>query len=106
MAIPTFIYFDTSSECLPEMVTAPRTLSWVSTQHMRTGLTDLVKARTSQVNGCAHCLQLHLNWAHKAGVPLSRIDLLTVRHEASDFTDRERVTLVWTEALTDLNCRG
>jgi hypothetical protein len=47
MAIPKFIDFDTSSECLPETATALRSVSWVSTQHVHTGLTDLVKARAS-----------------------------------------------------------
>jgi alkylhydroperoxidase family enzyme len=63
MVSPKFVEFDTFSECPPEAVTALRTLSRVSTQDLDRRLVELVKARASQINGCAYCLQLHLNWA-------------------------------------------
>ena len=68
-------------------------------------LVELVRLRASQINGCAYCLQLHLNWARKAGVPQSRLDRLAVWRDAADFTERERAALAWTEALTDLSRR-
>ena len=40
------------------------------------GLTELVKLRASQINGCAFCLKFHLGVARKAGVPQDKLDLL------------------------------
>lgn len=99
------IDFEAFSKRLPQAVTALRTLSQISTPDLDKGLVELVKARASQINGCAYCLQLHLNWARKAGVPQSRLDRLAVWREAPDFTDRERAALAWAEALTDLSRR-
>ena len=103
MASLQSVDFDAFSKRLPEAVTALRTLSQISTQDLGKGLVELVKARASQINRCAYCLQLHLNWARKAGVPQSRLDRLAVWREAPDFTGRERAALAWTEALTDLS---
>jgi len=67
------------------------------------GLLELIKIRASQLNGCAFCLQLHLNFARKAGVPAAKLDLVAAWREAGDrFGARERAALAWTEALTRL----
>jgi len=65
-------------------------------------LTELVKLRASQINGCAFCLQLHLNLARKLGLPQAKTDLLTTWRDAGIFTARERAALAWTEALTTM----
>jgi len=65
-------------------------------------LVELVKLRASQVNGCAFCLQLHLNIARKIGVPAGKLDLVAVWRETNLFSERERAALAWTEALTTL----
>ncbi len=63
-------------------------------------LAELVKVRVSQINGCAFCLALHLDWARKAGVPQAQLDRLPVWREADAFDARERAALAWAEALT------
>ncbi|MGD0639918.1 MAG: carboxymuconolactone decarboxylase family protein [Roseiarcus sp.] len=70
------------------------------------GLTELVKLRASQINGCAYCLQLHLNIARKLGLPGAKLDLVAVWREAGVFTDREMAALAWTEALTERAAEG
>ncbi|RBP09069.1 AhpD family alkylhydroperoxidase [Roseiarcus fermentans] len=65
--------------------------------------TELIKLRASQINGCAFCLQLHLNIARKLGVPGEKLDLVGVWRETDVFSPRERAALAWTEALTDLS---
>ncbi len=63
-------------------------------------LTELVKVRASQVNGCAFCLGYHLDLARRAEVPAQKLDLLATWHEAVGvYSARERVALAWTEAL-------
>lgn len=93
--------FEFFSNSLPEAVAALRTLGRVSGQDLDKGLVELLKVRASQINGCAYCLQLHLNWARKAGVTQSRLDRVAVWREAPDFTAQERAALQWTEALCE-----
>lgn len=66
-------------------------------------LTELLKLRASQLNGCAFCLQYHLNVARKAGVPGEKLDLVATWREAGIYTPRESAALAWTEALTRLD---
>ena len=63
-------------------------------------LTELIKLRASQINGCAFCLQLHLNFSRNIGVPSSKLDLIAAWRDAGVFTSREMAALAWTEALT------
>jgi AhpD family alkylhydroperoxidase len=64
------------------------------------GLTELLKLRASQINGCAFCIQFHLNMARKAGVPGQKLDLVAAWREAGAYSPREYAALSWTEALT------
>jgi AhpD family alkylhydroperoxidase len=65
-------------------------------------LTELIKLRASQINGCAFCVQYHLNVARKLGVSGEKLDLVAVWREAGVFTPREMAALAWTEALTEM----
>lgn len=99
MTSPQPIDFEHFQKSLPEAVTALRTLSAGAGQGMDKGLLELIKVRASQLNGCAYCLQLHLNWARKAGVSQAKLDRLAVWSEAPDFSAEERAALAWAEAL-------
>jgi AhpD family alkylhydroperoxidase len=66
-------------------------------------LVHLVKIRASQINGCAVCLVMHTQEAHRDGETEMRIYLLNAWREAPHFTPRERAALAWTEALTRLD---
>jgi AhpD family alkylhydroperoxidase len=63
-------------------------------------LLELIKMRTSQINGCAFCLDMHSKDARAAGETEQRLYLLNAWHEAPFYTERERAALAWTEALT------
>jgi AhpD family alkylhydroperoxidase len=69
---------------------------------LETETVELVKLRASQINACAFCTQLHLNFARKHGVPPRKLDLVAAWRDAGIYSDRERAALAWTEALTDL----
>ena len=60
----------------------------------------LIKLRTSQINGCAFCVQHHILESEKLGVSVDKLNLVVVWREAPQFTPRERAALTWTEALT------
>lgn len=66
-------------------------------------LTELVKLRASQINGCANCIGLHAVDARENGETEQRIYMLPAWREAPCYTDRERAALEWTEALTRLS---
>ncbi|WP_296226665.1 carboxymuconolactone decarboxylase family protein [Ralstonia sp. UBA689] len=63
-------------------------------------LTELVRLRASQINGCAYCIDLHTADARRAGEDDRRLATVSVWHETPLFTDRERAALAWTEAVT------
>ena len=65
-------------------------------------LVELIKVRASQINGCAFCVQFHINLARKLGVPVAKLDLVAVWREAGIFDARENAALAWTETLTRL----
>src|SRR3984885_9418385 len=67
------------------------------------GLSELVKIRASQINGCANCLNMHTVFARENGETVQRIDLLPAWREAPCYTDRERAALGWAEAMTRLS---
>lgn len=67
------------------------------------GLTELVKLRASQLNGCAFCLKFHLGVARKAGVSEAKLDLLAAWRDAELFSAREKAALDFAEALTLLD---
>lgn len=69
-------------------------------------LSELIKLRVSQINGCAFCVQLHLNVARRLGVERSKLDLLPAWRDAGVFTAREAAALRWAESLTYLNGQG
>lgn len=69
-------------------------------------LTELVKLRVSQINGCAFCIQHHLNVARKAGVDSTKLDLVAAWHDAGVFSERESAALAWAESLTAVAIQG
>jgi AhpD family alkylhydroperoxidase len=64
------------------------------------GLLELVKLRASQINGCAHCIDMHTKELRADGESEQRLYLLDAWRESPFYTDRERAALAWTEAVT------
>jgi AhpD family alkylhydroperoxidase len=63
-------------------------------------LTELVRLRASQINGCAFCVDMHTTDARKGGETDRRLATVVVWRETPFFTERERAALEWTEAVT------
>ena len=66
-------------------------------------LVELVRARASQLNGCAYCVDMHTRDARKGGETEQRLYALPVWRETPFFTARERAALELTEAGTRLS---
>ena len=64
------------------------------------GLVELVKVRTSQINGCAYCIEMHTADARRHGETESRIYALTAWKESPLFSAEERALLQLTEDAT------
>lgn len=63
-------------------------------------LLHLIKLRTSQINGCAYCLDMHWKDLIAIGEDPQRMYSLDAWRECPYYTDRERAALAWTEAVT------
>lgn len=95
--------FETFTSTAPAVVAALRALTKaVDDSGLEKPLTELLKVRVSQLNGCAFCLQFHLNLARRHGVEARKLDLVAVWREAGIYSGREQAALAWAEALTVL----
>lgn len=66
-------------------------------------LLDLVYLRVSQINSCAFCLDMHFKDLRATGEEEHRLYGLDAWRETPFYTERERASLAWAEALTKLN---
>ncbi len=69
-------------------------------------LLELVKIRSSQINGCAYCLDMHTKDAIALGESEQRIHVLAAWREAPFYSPRERAALAWCETLTQISETG
>jgi len=60
----------------------------------------LVQLRTSQLNGCAYCIDMHWKDLRAAGEKEQRLYALDAWRESPFYGDRERAALEWAEAVT------
>jgi AhpD family alkylhydroperoxidase len=63
-------------------------------------LLELVKLRASQINQCAHCIDMHTKELRADGESEQRLYLLNAWRESPFYSERERAALAWTEAVT------
>ncbi|NUU04404.1 carboxymuconolactone decarboxylase family protein [Herbaspirillum robiniae] len=64
-------------------------------------LIHLVFLRVSQINGCAHCIDIHTRDLIKSGMSIDKVVLVPVWNEATYlFSDLERAALAWSEEVT------
>ncbi|MBX8994305.1 MULTISPECIES: carboxymuconolactone decarboxylase family protein [Staphylococcus] len=63
-------------------------------------LQELIKIRVSQINGCAFCLNMHTDDAHKIGVDEKRIYLLNAWDDTDIYSDKEKAALELAEYVT------
>lgn len=67
-------------------------------------LTHLVFLRVSQINGCAHCIDIHTRDLIAEGMSVEKLVLVPVWHEAHYlFSAQERAALAWAEEVTQVS---
>ncbi|CAN7604516.1 carboxymuconolactone decarboxylase family protein [Neorhizobium sp. LjRoot104] len=66
-------------------------------------LIHLVFLRVSQINGCAHCIDMHSRDLRKT-MSIDKITLVPVWDEVPHlFSDQERAALAWAEEVTNVS---
>lgn len=74
----------------------------IETSSVPKRLRELVSLRTSQINGCAPCVDMHTKEAAAAGETQLRLNLVAVWRETALFSDAERAALALAEEGTRL----
>jgi len=69
-------------------------------------LRHLVDIRASQINGCAFCVDMHVKEATIDGERPLRLHHVAIWRESPLFSERERMALEWTEAVTHISTPG
>jgi AhpD family alkylhydroperoxidase len=86
---------------VPEMTTGMAAINHaLRNSTLEPELHELIKIRSSQLNGCAFCIQFHLNEARKIGVAAAKLDLLPAWRETTIYSAREAAALAFAERIT------
>jgi len=68
---------------------------------------EMINIRTSQINGCAYCIDKHSRDALRQGEDLKRLLVLSAWREAKDwFSEEDQAILTLTEEVTLIAGRG
>ncbi len=71
--------------------------------NLQAELIHLVFLRVSQINGCAHCIDMHSRDLRKT-MSVDKITLVPVWDEVPHlFSDQERAALAWAEEVTNVS---
>ena len=82
------------------------TKPYIQSSEISARLRALVELRTSQINGCAYCVDLHSREARAAGEGQQRLDCLPAWRETDFYDERERAALAWAESVTLVSQTG
>jgi AhpD family alkylhydroperoxidase len=87
----------------PELMKRWTEIGELINDSLEISLVELVKTRSSILNGCANCINMHTAEARAHGESEQRLYLLAAWQEAPVYTPRERAALAWTDALTKMS---
>ena len=77
--------------------------TYLGTTDLTTTHKELIKIRTSQINGCAYCLDMHTKDARKYGETEQRIYTLSAWRDTPFFTPEEQALLALTEEVAQIS---
>lgn len=76
--------------------------AYVNASGLEPEILDLVQLRSSHLNGCAYCIDMHTKDMQAHGESTERIAGVSNWRLAPFYTDRERAALEWTDAVTNV----
>jgi len=79
---------------------------YINATELAQDLKHIIKIRSSQINGCAFCIQMHTDEARKQGETDQRMHAISAWKESPLFSELERVVLAVTEELTLIANQG
>lgn len=95
------------SKQVPEIYSKLDEVDGLVAEHLDITLLELVKLRSSVLNGCSFCVDLHTRRALKEGESQQRLFLVSAWYEAGEvFTPAERAALALTDEMTRLGEHG
>lgn len=96
-------WYKTSPEAYQAMLGVQKVVDKSKIDHK---LLELVKIRASQINKCAHCLDMHTKDSIALGENEQRLHVLAAWREAPFYADKEKAALAWCESLTNISSEG
>lgn len=84
----------------PEGYRAVAGLERYSREHVEHDIYELIKLRSSQLNGCSFCVDMHGSQMLESGMPFRKINSVGAWREAEWFSERERAALELAEQVT------
>ena len=94
---PRIDYRKYAQEALKSMLDLEKYIASSGLDHK---MVHLMKMRTSQINRCAYCIDMHSKDARAIAEIEMRLYELDAWRETDFYTERERAALAWTEAVT------
>ena len=79
---------------------------FINNSKIELGLLELVRLRVAQINGCAYCVDMHYKELKLLNETELRLSALCIWEDTPYFSDKERVVLAFTEALTRLSVKS
>ncbi len=69
-------------------------------------LQEIIRIRSSVINGCQFCLSMHSETAKKLGVSDIKIGAIADWQHSDLFSDKERAVLSMTDSVTNISANG
>lgn len=79
---------------------------YISNAKINPILSELIRIRASQINGCAYCIDIHTKDARKLNVSEQKLYALSAWKESPLFSPEERVALSITDEITLISQKG
>ena len=96
-------YFKVAPEALEKIMELEK---YVKKTSIDRKLSELLKIRVSQINGCSYCLNMHTKEAKKLKVTDEQIELLSAWKETNIFSEEDKIALELAENMTLISVRG
>ncbi len=77
--------------------------NFINASGIELNVLELIRYRVSQINGCAFCVDMHYKEAKDKGETEIRLYSLSVWKDSYIYSDKEKVVLDFTEALTNVS---
>ena len=88
------------AEAIPDAVRHLLALEAMIAKELDFTLAHLLKVRASQINGCAFCIEMHMDAAVKHGERPERLAALPAWTESPLYSEKERAALTWLDEVT------